>query len=67
MKAVKAQILKGGFSNWSLGRATAFRLVAKHYPEQAAFWRGRMRDNARDAVKDARFYLDLHQKYGVSQ
>jgi hypothetical protein len=67
MKAVKTQIEAGKFSNWSLGRATAFRMVAKHYPDQAKFWRGLMRDNARDAVKDARFYLDLHNKYGVSQ
>ncbi len=67
MKAVKTQIEAGKFSNWSLGRAQAFRLVAKHYPDQSAFWRGLMRANALDAVKDARFYLDLQTKYGVSQ
>ena len=66
MKAVKTQIEAGKFSNWALGRAQAFRLVAKHYPDQSAFWRGLMRANARDAVKDARFHLDLNKKYGVA-
>ena len=67
MKAVKTQMLTGKFSNWALGRAQAYQMVARHYPQQAAFWRSLMRDNARAAVKDARFCLDLHNKYGVSQ
>jgi len=66
MKAVKQQIAAGRFSNWSLGRASAFRLVARHHPENAKFWRGLMRVSARDAVRDARFHLDLNKKYGVA-
>jgi hypothetical protein len=59
MKAVKNQIKEGRFSNWSLGRATAFRAAARFYPKDSAFWRGLMRDSARDAVKDAKFYISM--------
>jgi hypothetical protein len=61
VKALKAQIRKGGFSNWALGRAQSYLLVAKHYPKDAKFWRSLMRDNALMAVRDARFNLLLAQ------
>ena len=63
MKAVKNQINEGRFSNFALGRALAFRLAAKHHPAHSKFWRGLMRDNARDAVRDAKFYLRLAAQY----
>lgn len=59
MRAVKTQIKEGRFSNWSLGRATAFRAAAWFYPQDAAFWRGLMRDSAKDAVKDAKWYISM--------
>ena len=59
MKALKAQIRKGGFSNWSIGRAQAYSRVAKHYPQNAKFWRELMRENAVHAVRDAKFHLSM--------
>ncbi len=61
MKALKKQLKTGGFSNWALGRAQAFNLVAKHYPQNAKFWRELMRENALWAVRDAKFNLSLSQ------
>ena len=61
MKALKKQLRKGGYSNWALGRAQAFNLVAKHYPQNAKFWRELMRENALWAVRDAKFNLSLSQ------
>jgi hypothetical protein len=61
MRALKKQLRSGGFSNWALGRAQTYLLVAKHYPKDAKFWRSLMRDNALMAVKDARFNLLLAQ------
>lgn len=57
MKAIKEQMLKGRFSSWSLGRAQAYRLVARHYPKDAKFWREMMRENALWSVRDAKFYI----------
>lgn len=59
MKAVKTQIRRGTFSNWALGRAQAYALVARHYPQNAKFWRELMRDNAVHAVRDAKFHLSM--------
>jgi hypothetical protein len=59
VKALKAQIRKGGFSNWSIGRAQAYALVAKHYPQNAKFWRELMRENALWAVRDAKFHISM--------
>jgi hypothetical protein len=61
VKALKKQLKTGGFSNWALGRAQAFNLVAKHYPQNAKFWRELMRENALWAVRDAKFNLSLSQ------
>ena len=61
MKALKNQLRKGGFSNWALGRAQAYNLVSKHYPQNAKFWRELMRENALWAVRDAKFQLSLSQ------
>ena len=61
MKALKKQLRSGGYSNWALGRAQAFNLVAKHYPQNAKFWRELMRENALWAVRDAKFQLSLSQ------
>lgn len=58
MKALKTQIRRGGFSNWALGRAQTYLLVAKHYPKDAKFWRALMRENATSAVRDAKFMLN---------
>ena len=59
MKALKAQIRKGRFSNWSIGRAEAFSLVARHYPQNSKFWRELMRKNALWAVRDAKFQISM--------
>ena len=59
MKALKAQIRKGGFSNWSIGQAQAYSIVAKHYPQNAKFWRELMRENAVHAVRDAKFQISM--------
>ena len=59
MKALKAQIRKGGFSNWSIGQAQAYRIVAKHYPQNSKFWRELMRENALWAVRDAKFHISM--------
>jgi len=61
VKALKKQLRSGGYSNWALGRAQAFNLVAKHYPQNAKFWRELMRENALWAVRDAKFQLSLSQ------
>jgi hypothetical protein len=61
VKALKNQLRKGGFSNWALGRAQTFNLVAKHYPQDAKFWRELMRHNALNAVRDAKFNLSISQ------
>ena len=61
MKALKKQLKTGGFSNWALGRAQAYNLVAKHYPQNAKFWRELMRENALWAVRDAKFQLSISQ------
>ncbi len=59
MKALKAQILKGGFSNWSIGCAQAYRVVSLHYPKDAKFWRELMRTNAVHAIRDAKFKISM--------
>ena len=59
MKALKAQMRKGGFSRWSIGRAQAYNLVARHYPKDAKFWREMMRENALWAVRDAKFHISM--------
>jgi hypothetical protein len=61
VKALKKQLKTGGFSNWALGRAQAYNLVAKHYPQNAKFWRELMRENALWAVRDAKFQLSISQ------
>ena len=61
MKALKKQLRKGGYSNWALGRAQAFNIVSKHYPQNARLWRELMRENAISAVRDAKFNLSLSQ------
>tara|TARA_R110000868_G_C10881262_1_gene762970 strand:+ start:834 stop:1100 length:267 start_codon:yes stop_codon:yes gene_type:complete len=61
-QALKRQIRTGKFSNWAVGRAEAYRLVAEHYngaQSEAAHWRRLMRDNARNAVRDAKYVLGL--------
>lgn len=61
MKALKKQLRSGGYSNWALGRAQAFNIVSKHYPQNARLWRELMRENALNAVRDAKFQISLTQ------
>ena len=69
-RALKRQIRQGAFSNWSLGKATAYRLVSDHYKRDArdrAFWRSMMRENALRAIQDAKYTLGLTQYSGIFQ
>ena len=61
MKGLKKQMKNGTTSNWFLGRAEAFRLVANYYPKDASLWRDMMRSNAQKAIGSAR----LHMKWGI--
>ena len=61
-RALKRQIQQGSFSNWSLGKATAYRIVSDHYKRDAracALWRGLMRRAAQDAVIEAKYNLGI--------
>ena len=61
-RALKRKILTGGFSNWCLGKAQAFRLVSTHYKRDSqdhSLWRGLMRDNALRAIRDAKFQMEI--------
>lgn len=69
-RALKRQIQQGSFSNWSLGKATAYRIVSDHYKRDAracALWRGLMRENALRAIQDAKYTLGLTQYSGIFQ
>lgn len=61
MKGLKKQMKDGTVSNWFLGRAEAFRLVANYYPKDASLWRELMRSNAQKAIGSAR----LRVKWGI--
>ena len=61
-RALKRKILTGGFSNWCLGKAQAFRLVSTHYKRDShdhSIWRGLMRDNALRAIRDAKLQMEV--------
>ena len=61
-RALKRKILNGGFSNWCLGKAQAFRLVSTHYKRDShdhSIWRGLMRDNALRAIRDAKLQMEV--------
>ena len=63
-QTLKRQIRNGKFSNWAVGKAQAYQLVADHSrrlgrTHDCTFWRGLMRLAARDAVRDAKYVLGL--------
>ena len=63
-RALKRQIRQSYFSNWAVGKAEAFRLVADHsrrmgQDRDCAFWRSLMRENALHAIRDAKFQMEV--------
>ena len=61
-RALKREIRQGGFSNWCLGRATAFRFAAQYCSgnrSQYKVFREMMRNSATDSVRDARAKMEL--------
>lgn len=61
-RTLKRTIRNGAFSNWSLGKAQAYRLVSVHYQKNDrdhSFWRSLMRENALQAIRDAKFQMEI--------
>ena len=61
-RALKREIRQGGFSNWCLGRATAFRFAAQYCygnRSQRKAFREMMRNAAIDSIREARGRMEV--------